>query len=265
MNYFKQWYYWQVNGGNDLSKPFLFRVVNANGTELAQATGGFQSEQFWISPTSSGSSATPVTSSLSSTSLSSATPPPTAVNGVTPSNKASFTAKSKSTGKTGSGLSVGAEVGIGVGIGVGVTALLLVGAFFLWRRHQKKKAERDAPPQDASQRPPYGSPPAMSYAQSGSYRTASSDAHHSSYGIWPSPGPQQPPMAYAHETQQPTMAYAHEMPQPSGMRSPVELPGTRGSVAHELHGEHYAPDGRKSPPPRQAIQPWDGRMASDYE
>lgn len=229
-------------------------MVNANGTELAQATGGFQSEQFWIKPNSAGK-AQPSTT-LSSTTLPSATAAPTAAT--TPANVASSSTTAKgthtntSTSASGGGLSVGAEVGIGVGIGVGVTALALVGAFFLWRRHQKKKTQAQ---QNTTSWPPHGGP-----SSNMSERPGPGSQYGSGYSSAAHMSPYQPGMSPGAG---PMTAYAHEL-QPNELRSPVEMKGSTFSPPHELPGEYYARDAGKSATPTPRIEPWSGRSPSEF-
>lgn len=98
--------------------------------------------------------------------VSTATPSPSTVS---VSSAASATAHSKTSSPSPSatdaasgsgGLSTGAKAGIGAGVGVAGAALLLVGAFFLWRKRRQSKSAtlpHTEPPSSgpASHLPPY--------------------------------------------------------------------------------------------------------------
>ena len=259
VNYFQTYYYWRISGGDDVSKPFLFRIVKANGTQEEQALRGFQSEQFWIA---SAGGPDP-TGSLSSTHLVSATNPPTGK----PKDKG--TAKSSDSG----GLSGGAQIGIGVGCGIGVGLALVAGVgYFFWRRRQKKSRDTGAgagaggSSQQQNQQQYYPGPGAAGQAQ---YHNASPppmsqyrDDYSEAYQPWPSPGgggmSQHSQLLYAAKTQQ----SASEMGG-NEMRSPVEAPGGRWQEPQELQAGNVASK-PGSPAPRTpgGIQPWDGRDAT---
>lgn len=200
MNYYKPWYYWQINGAGDLSKPFSFRIVNAAGTTEDKQVGGFESEPFWITP-APGTTGT----QTSSTSILHTT---TIANAVAPSSKTTgkrytHAATALNTSQNTSGLSTGAEVGIGVGVGVAGTALILLGAFFLWRRSRQKKKRKQAVPPGT---------PMASYQHPNGYTDDPARP-------WPAAAAQSPPTS------------VHEV---SGTRDPVEMPITE---RHELPGD----------------------------
>ena len=257
MNYFEPYYYWKIDGGDDLSKPFLFRIVKANGTQEDQALRGFQSELFWIASNKKASSPT---SSLSTMHLTSATSP---VPSASKLGEVAGKGKDKgSGGGGGGGLSTGAEAGIGAGVGIGVGLALLAGiGCFFYRRKQKKK--KDAQPQQGYAYAPapggnqsqYDGPPPMAMGVGGSQRSYN-DQSSRGYQSWPSPSGQ---------SAQVQSVAAYEL-QPHEVRSPVEAPGAYAAEPQELQadrlsqGEFY--NKSRSPPPQSmGIQPWDGRDA----
>lgn len=213
VNYAQSWYNWQVDGHNNLTKPFLFRVVNALGTEEEQLYGGFDSEQFYIAA-AQGASATK-TSAFSSTTLRS--------GGATSAAAATSTSSGDASSDDSSGgLSSGASIGIGAGIGVGVGLMLLAGvAFFFWRRHNKRK-EREAGASAHDAPPPwYNNSSEMSYG--GSQYQEGDPKRQPSHSAWGLPDSRSPPAS---------SVTAHELPsreqygKSHGDQSvPVEAPG----------------------------------------
>lgn len=145
--------------GEACDVPFLFRAVNAAGSNGDQRHGGFYSPQFWIDPTKTSSTSTitmsitsttrattsvvvldqtlslPTTSNLAPTAVPSDRvqdmPKPSSQSaGDSPQDSGTTSSKNEDNNHT--------AVGVGVGIGVGVS-FALVGAFVLWRRYRRKK------------------------------------------------------------------------------------------------------------------------------
>lgn len=236
MNYYKPWYYWQINGAGDLSKPFSFRIVNAAGTTEDKEVGGFESEPFWITP-APGTNDTQTTSTTSLHTLHTTT----IANAVAPSSKTTGTGKrythsatALNTSQNPTGLSTGAEVGIGVGVGVAATALVLLGAFFLWRQNRQKKKKK------RSKAVPVEPPPMASF-------------HHANgYTDDPAQAQAQSPPTTVHEV--------------SDTRDPVEMPITE---RHELPGDprHSRHSNASLPLSASAasIWSWDERRSLDSQ
>ena len=128
---------WVIRCTPNCDSPYSFRAVNATGNSSQIDDGGFWSRLYWIKPSGS-SSTTSATSTQSPTSSSS---PSTS----TTSSSAPSTSNSSESGNS----SQGTAIGVGVGVGVGA-ALILIGGFFLWRRHHKKSKARNAWPVQAS-------------------------------------------------------------------------------------------------------------------
>ena len=172
-NYAETSYQWTITCGNNCSKLFLFRAVNAHGPPSEQSHGGFYTRVFRIlNPKSSSvtaalittnlveSNMTPSTGTSSVTtsapssfpsSMPSAPSPATSLvttsvpSQATAGNNAQSTSDTDRVNSSRSSDSSAHVIGIGVGVGVGVAGLL-VGCFFLWRRYHKRMKEKYSQP-----------------------------------------------------------------------------------------------------------------------
>ncbi|THX32721.1 hypothetical protein D6D10_08038 [Aureobasidium pullulans] len=169
-------YLWTVDDFGNNSLPFSFRAVNGAGTTAEQRRGGFYTGQFWIrdrsattSTTSSSTSSTVTTSSTITTSsevttssivttsstiaestssavsaaATSSTPTTNSVSTTSAPSESSTSSSPAATSQSSSSGQNHVGVGVGVGIGVGIAAIL-IGAFVVWRRHQKQSKQRKA-------------------------------------------------------------------------------------------------------------------------
>ncbi|THV65973.1 hypothetical protein D6D27_10323 [Aureobasidium pullulans] len=170
-SYSTPWYNWEVKCGQNCTKPFLLRAVNAAGSDFDQQHGGFYSYQFWIKPadgaiktttvpftivsteadlaptasapsaSSSTSSATSSSAATSSRSTASDVLEPTSVHTTTSAIAPTINSAdtNESTPAENSSSSTAPALSIGVGVGAGVAAALIcLGRVFLWRRHHRK-------------------------------------------------------------------------------------------------------------------------------
>jgi hypothetical protein len=153
-NYAKNSISWTVACPNNACQyPFLFRAVNAQGSDDEQQHGGFYTRLFWVRPTT-----TTTLSTLTSVSTTGNLLPSSASQTSTSRSTKASTSPSSTPSPAGSGSNNSVAIGVGVGVGVGV-ALLGIGGFFLWRRYHKKMKEKYARPQSeaVSSTPGHGS------------------------------------------------------------------------------------------------------------
>ncbi|KAM0717482.1 hypothetical protein Q7P37_007334 [Cladosporium fusiforme] len=171
-------YEWEVDDNGNNTRPFSFRIVNAEGTNDDLIGGGFYTGQFWVrresvDTTTSSTSSVPVTttssieestktssiastgsgSSSSSISMSS-TPPVTSSTplstptDIEPLNKPVETAADAPEERSGDGTNTTAiGVGVGVGAGVAVAALIIATWLFCRISRRKKNAKQQQPPE----------------------------------------------------------------------------------------------------------------------
>ena len=141
-NYAKSSISWTVSCPNNACQyPFLFRAVNAQGSDDEQQHGGFYTRLFWVRATT-----TTTLSTLTSVSTTGNLLPSSASQTSASRPTKASTSPSNTPSPAGSGSNNSVAIGVGVGVGVGV-ALLGVGGFFLWRRYHKKMKEKHARPQ----------------------------------------------------------------------------------------------------------------------
>ncbi|KAE8139016.1 hypothetical protein BDV38DRAFT_281577 [Aspergillus pseudotamarii] len=136
------WHEWRVGyPTRDDTKPFVLRLVNAQGSSDDMAVGGIWSARFWIGWDQDASSSSTLTP----------TPTPTGVATVTDglhgdaTTSASPTSSSEAKNESSShGKNLG--IGIGVGLGVPLCGAVIVAVLFLWkRRNQHKSVVHDGP------------------------------------------------------------------------------------------------------------------------
>lgn len=163
-----EWLLWEVGTEEtNLTDPFVFRIVDAGGTEDEQLDGGFWSSSFFIirdatsdttvSPTPTVSAITPIQSSPSSTS-----PPPTRSSTESTPSSTNLSSPSSATTQAiesgGSGLSSGAIAGISIGIAIAVVALAAIG-FWYGRRRRGARDRPDHHRHQPDESPPKPRPP----------------------------------------------------------------------------------------------------------
>lgn len=142
-----EWYQWEVRAAEtNLTSPFVFRVVNAQGTTKEQTNEGFWStswflsrddksnESVTLSPSTTSSLST--TSSTVPTSLPTSSPSPSST---TKEIKPEDTAASATVAETHeNGLNRGTIIGLTVGLVV-AGATIIVGLLYYLKKRQKKK------------------------------------------------------------------------------------------------------------------------------
>ncbi|KAL2002729.1 hypothetical protein VTN02DRAFT_6112 [Thermoascus thermophilus] len=147
------WYEWQIAVSPQFmnrSMPFVFRVVNAQGTNEEQMDGGFLSAGFFIpwnqasvGLSTSSSSSSSSSSTITQTTLSSAqapTPKPTTADSSSTSPAAAATAAAAtSTAAEGTRTSHN-SLGLGLGVGLGVPLVIALAAVFYFLRGSRGKA-----------------------------------------------------------------------------------------------------------------------------
>ena len=145
--------------------PYLFRIVNAEGTQDDVLNGGFESSVFWIrNPSASLSSSLPgPTAHIGSQSSSSA---PTTSHG-TPTTISSPDRGTDISKKDSGSSSVAVGAGVGVGVGVAVIAAGL-GIFWFIRRRNKSSQQQQQWPSPGG---PVNSPPQGGLSPQWSYNT----------------------------------------------------------------------------------------------
>ncbi|RYP90032.1 hypothetical protein DL770_003877 [Monosporascus sp. CRB-9-2] len=125
-----EWYFWEVRTEEaNVTEPFVFRIVNAHGTNDEQLNGGFWSTSFFIRRDTPADTVTSASTSISSTS-NSATPTHTA-SSVDFSSSLTASSPTSTTSSTSSSLPPGAEEfvqGADSSLSPGAIAAVVVGA-----------------------------------------------------------------------------------------------------------------------------------------
>ncbi|KAB8261491.1 hypothetical protein BDV32DRAFT_158224 [Aspergillus pseudonomiae] len=142
LNTASTWHEWRVGyPTRDDSKPFVFRLVNAQGSSEDQAVGGIWSARFWIGWNQEASSS----STLTPTPTSTPTPSPTEFGAVTTrpytNTSATPSASPSNTPESNSELSShdkALAIGIGVGLGVPFCGAVIGALVFLQRRRNRR-------------------------------------------------------------------------------------------------------------------------------
>ncbi|KAE8370220.1 hypothetical protein BDV27DRAFT_140659 [Aspergillus caelatus] len=136
------WHEWRVGyPTRDDTKPFVLRLVNAQGSSDDMAVGGIWSARFWIG----------WNQDASSSSILTPTPTPTGVATVTDESYSTTTISASSTSPSESNKetsSHGKTLGIGIGVGLGVPlcgAVIVVVLFLRKRRNQPRAVVHDGP------------------------------------------------------------------------------------------------------------------------
>ncbi|KAF1348131.1 hypothetical protein BDV97DRAFT_370973 [Delphinella strobiligena] len=156
----KNWYNWEVDASN-LSLPFLFHIVDANGTMDEKHAGGFESAQFWITPgtivssSSTEFSSTIISSTISSTATShststSETSPSTILRA--PSTVSSTTsAMPTSSSPPETAIAGKLSIAVGAGLAIGLALVSSVASIYLWRRRSRAQSVHEKLLDEASQ------------------------------------------------------------------------------------------------------------------
>lgn len=254
LNYVKSWYYWRVNSGGDVSKPFSFRVVRANGTEQQQEGGGFESGGFWIDP-----SGTTVASASSSSSAAASPTSTKVVGNLKPAKTGGVRISHNDKTTSSTGLSEGAEVGIGLGSGIAFGLAVVAGiCLFFWRRRPKRLQSIPVQRQHYAQ-------PSDAYRSNHNSMQSYSNLPHNPGGYHEdafAPSTKYDPY---HRGPSPSFQYMQQPYEMDQMRTPVEVPGMQDPLEmaairdpQELHSESLLRPGTRVPP---SIRPWNGRVS----
>ncbi|KAI3317843.1 hypothetical protein HD806DRAFT_358758 [Xylariaceae sp. AK1471] len=141
-----KWFQWQVHAEEtNLTLPYVFRIVNARGTDYEQTQEGFWSTSFYITRDSSSASTTSMMSSTLSTSSSSSSVAPSFTSLTTTSTQTPTASNNPPVNSSSNeGLSSGAIAGIAVGASLGAIALAVV-AFWFGRRKTGSGSQRVEP------------------------------------------------------------------------------------------------------------------------
>ncbi|KAK2786131.1 hypothetical protein FQN53_006892 [Emmonsiellopsis sp. PD_33] len=145
------WHEWTVTSDvTNHSTPFVFRIVNAQGSSGNQMGGGFLSGQFYIdfkddSPTTTTSSMTTTTTTTSSTQSSTGDPTQSNIPPATAIPSSAHTEQSSPKEAGGPNNSI---VALGVGIGLGVPFCVAVGAAVFFARRRNKQTPLPPPAPD---------------------------------------------------------------------------------------------------------------------
>ncbi|BAE61152.1 hypothetical protein COH20_002788 [Aspergillus flavus] len=136
------WHEWRVGyPTRDDTKPFVLRLVNAQGTPEDMAVGGIWSARFWIGwnqDTSSSSTLAPTPTPTEPATVIDASRSHTTTS-ASPANSAQSNSGSSSHGKA---------IGIGIGVGLGVplcSAVILALLFLRRRRNQPESVVHGGP------------------------------------------------------------------------------------------------------------------------
>ncbi|GMF75326.1 unnamed protein product [Aspergillus oryzae] len=130
------WHEWRVGyPTRDDTKPFVLRLVNAQGTPEDMAVGGIWSARFWIGwnqDTSSSSTLAPTPTPTEPATVTDASRSHTTTS-ASPANSAQSNSGSSSHGKA-----IG--IGIGVGLGVPLCSAVILALLFLRRRRNQPES-----------------------------------------------------------------------------------------------------------------------------
>lgn len=136
------WHEWRVGyPTRDDTKPFVLRLVNAQGSSDDMAVGGIWSARFWIG----------WNQDASSSSILTPTPTPTRVATVTDGSHSNATTSASPTSSSEAkdeSSSPGRTLGIGIGVGLGVPlcgAVIVAVLFLRKRRNQSRAVVHDGP------------------------------------------------------------------------------------------------------------------------
>ncbi|KAJ8113980.1 hypothetical protein OPT61_g4026 [Boeremia exigua] len=158
-NWATEWYQWEVHAEEtNLTNPFVFRIVNAQGTAEEQNGGGFWSTSWFLSRddkastsqlplssvvssitvASSTTSSSPATSSSSVTSSLSATSSQVPISTAQETSPEATVVPSAETQTHHKGLGQGIIIGLAVGL-VAALVTIIAGVWYCLRKHKQKK------------------------------------------------------------------------------------------------------------------------------
>ncbi|RYP16927.1 hypothetical protein DL765_004851 [Monosporascus sp. GIB2] len=161
-----EWYMWEVKTEEaNVTEPFVFRIVNAHGTDDEQLNGGFWSTSFFIRRDTPAETVTSTSTSISSA-FNSATPTRTASSvdfssSVTTSSLSSITSSTssplppgalESIQEAGNSLSPGTIAAIAIGAVLGAAIVAAVG--FWYGRRKIRNVPPPAGPAELTAPPP---------------------------------------------------------------------------------------------------------------
>jgi len=157
VNLASQWYQWEVRAEEtNLTNPFVFRVVNAQGTDEEQRIDGFWSTSWYIkrnSVTSESEASSSLSLSTSSVTLDPVSSSPT-TSSTSPSSTTSATDTQTTVDTHGAkdteDRGIGKNTIIGLTVGLVVAGILIiVGVVFCLRKRRKDKAASTPAPAPA--------------------------------------------------------------------------------------------------------------------
>jgi hypothetical protein len=123
-----------------INPNFHFHIVNANGTDAEQESGGFWSLGFVLKNDQTLGASSTISSSPTSSSLTSST-----LTSTTSSTLSTSTASASPTStSSSSGLSSGSKAGIAIGVVIPVTIALALGIVWFWWQKKKIYYQADA-------------------------------------------------------------------------------------------------------------------------
>ena len=147
-----RWYQWEVRAEEtNLTNPFVFNVVNAQGTDEELTSQGFRSTSWFLKRDGSSSESASVSSSVtsstvtqSSTTSASRTASSESPLSTTRDTEAEVTATANQASETDdSGIGNGAIIGLTVGLVV-AGAIIIVGVLYYLRKRQRRNEDLSA-------------------------------------------------------------------------------------------------------------------------